>query len=357
MAASSEKIKALSDAPAEDSRLRRLLSQREVQLLLVLVVFTLLVRAGGAKGFLGPTHFPIFLSQVAPDMLVVIPMAMLLIGGMFDLSVTGVANLSVVLVGWTFSRLLGTMDDTLLIILVVAIGVTAGLIVGAINGLAVTRLRMNPLMTTLATWWMAQGAATGVAGGESRHNFVGSFRDIARFQPLRDLGETFPFLQEMRISTLPLPVFYALIVIFLGWLILTRTRFGWHIFATGSDRQGAALNGVNVSRVTLIGFIATGVAAAVCGIVWASRLTSAPPNTLGGLELRVIAAAVIGGAALTGGEGSVLGAVLGLFFMHMIRSATIQLGLPVYWEFFVLGAVLFTAVAFDAWAKRRADTQ
>lgn len=357
MAAVSEKIKPLDDGPDEDSRLRRLLSQREVQLLLVLVVFTLLVRASGAKGFLGPTHFPIFLSQVAPDMLVVIPMAMLLIGGMFDLSVTGVANLSVVLVGWTFSRLLGTMDDTLLIILVVAIGLTAGLVVGAINGLAVTRLRMNPLMTTLATWWMAQGAATGVAGGESRHNFVGSFRDIARHQPLQGLGEAFPFLQDMRISTLPMPVFYAAIVIFLGWLILTRTRFGWHIFATGSDRQGAALNGVNVNRVTLIGFIATGMAAAMCGIVWASRLTSAPPNTLGGLELRVIAAAVIGGAALTGGEGSVLGAVLGLFFMHMIRSATIQLGLPVYWEFFVLGAVLFTAVAFDAWTKRRADTQ
>lgn len=357
MAASADKVKASEDAPAAESRLRRLLMQREVQLLLVLVVFTLLVRAGGAKGFLGPTHFPIFLSQVAPDMLVVIPMAMLLIGGMFDLSVTGVANLSVVLVGWTFSRLIGQIDDTLLILLVVAIGLTAGLIVGAINGLAVTRLRMNPLMTTLATWWMAQGAATGVAGGESRHNFVGAFRDIARHQPLQGLGETFPFLQEMRISTLPLPVFYALIVIFLGWLVLTRTRFGWHIFATGSDRQGAALNGVNVNRVTLIGFIATGIAAAMCGIVWASRLTSAPPNTLGGLELRVIAAAVIGGAALTGGEGSVLGAVLGLFFMHMIRSATIQLGLPVYWEFFVLGAVLFTAVAFDAWTKRRADTQ
>lgn len=211
MAASSDKIKPMDAALGKDSRMRRLLMQREVQLLLVLVVFTILVRAGGAKGFLGPTHFPIFLSQVAPDMLVVIPMALLLIGGMFDLSVTGVANLSVVLIGWTFSRLLGQMDDTLLIILVVAIGLTAGLVVGLINGLAVTRLRMNPLMTTLATWWMAQGAATGFAGGESRHNFVGSFRDIARHQPLQGLGEVFPFLQDMRISTLPLPVFYALI--------------------------------------------------------------------------------------------------------------------------------------------------
>ena len=356
MAIKQKEIDTTVDEAGGESRWKRLLAQREIQLLLVLVVFTILVRAGGAPGFLGPTHFPIFLSQVAPDMLVVIPMAMLLIGGMFDLSVTGIANLSVVLIGWTFSRMLGQIDDTLLIFLVIAIGLFAGLVVGLINGLAVTRLRMNPLMTTLATWWMAQGAATGVAGGESRHNFVGSFRDIARFQPLRDLGETFPFLQEMKISTLPMPVFYAGIVIFVGWLVLNRTRFGWHIYATGSDRQGAALNGVNVNRVTLIGFVATGMAAAMCGIVWTSRLTSAPPNTLGGLELRVIAAAVIGGAALTGGEGSVLGAVLGLFFMHMIRSATIQLGLPVYWEFFVLGVVLFTAVAFDAWSKRRAAT-
>ncbi len=337
-------------------RLLNLIKQREFLLLMLLIIFTILVRAGGAKGFLGPTHFPIFLAQLAPDMIVVIPMALLLIGGMFDLSVTGVANLSVVLVGFTFTRLLGQIDDTLLIFLVVAIGLAAGLIVGLINGLAVTRLRMNPLMTTLATWWMAQGAATGIAGGESRHNFVGSFRDIARFQPLHGLGEQFPILQELKISTLPMPVFYALIVVFFGWLILSRTRFGWHIFATGSDRQGAALNGVNVNRVTLIGFVATGMAAALSGIVWTSRLTSAPPNTLGGLELRVIAAAVIGGAALTGGEGSVLGSVLGLFFMHMIRSATIQLGLPVYWEFFILGAVLFTAVTLDALTKRRADS-
>ena len=355
MAQHLDKLKRFAVSEQGESRLRYLLGQREILLLLVLVVFTILVRLGGAQSFLGPRHFPIFLAQVAPDMLVVIPMAMLLIGGMFDLSVTGIANLSVVLIGFTFSRYVGVMDDAILIVLVIAIGLTAGLIVGAINGLAVTRLRMNPLMTTLATWWMAQGAATGIAGGESRHNFVGSFRDIARHQPLQGLGESFPVLQEMKISTLPMPVFYALIVIFLGWLILTRTRFGWHIFATGSDRQGAALNGVNVNRVTLIGFVATGMAAAMSGIVWASRLTSAPPNTLGGLELRVIAAAVIGGAALTGGEGSVLGAVLGLFFMHMIKSATIQLGLPVYWEFFVLGAVLFTAVAFDALTKRRAD--
>ncbi len=242
-----------------------------------------------------------------------------------------------------------------LVLLVVVIGLAAGLLVGFINGLAVTRFKMNPLMTTLATWWMAQGTATGIAGGESRHNFVGGFSDIARRQPLLSLGETFPILEKMKISTLQLPVFYAIIVVLAGWLIMSRTRLGWHIFATGSDRRGAALNGVKVNRVTLIGYIATGVAAAVCGIVWASRLGSTPANTLGGLELRVIAASVIGGAALTGGEGSVLGAVLGLFFMHMIRSAAIQLGLPVYWELFILGAVLFSAVGFDAISRRRAE--
>jgi ribose transport system permease protein len=202
---------------------------------------------------------------------------------------------------------------------------------------------------------MAQGAATGVAGGQARHNFSGGFGQIARYQPLRSLGEKIPLLEDAKISTLPLPVFYALTVIIIGWLVMTRTRFGWHIYATGSDRRGAALNGVNVKRVTLIGYMCTGIAAGFTGIVWGSRLSSAPPNTLGGLELRVIAAAVIGGAALTGGEGSILGAVLGLFFMHMIRSATIQLGLPVYWELMVLGSILFSAVALDAITKRRSE--
>jgi ribose transport system permease protein len=150
-----------------------------------------------------------------------------------------------------------------------------------------------------------------------------------------------------------MPIWYAVIFVGLAIFVLDKTRFGYHVYATGGNREGARLKGVKVDRVTIISFVLVALAAGLAGIVYASRLNAAVPQAVNGLNLRVIAGAVIGGASLTGGEGTIVGALLGLLFMTMLTNASIMLNISPYWQMCILGVVVLIAVGADAFAKRR----
>ena len=196
---------------------------------------------------------------------------------------------------------------------------------------------MNPLMTTLGTWWVSQGIAFGVTQGISSHTFPQAFID---------LGYAAPF-------GITMPIWYAGVLVALAIWVLSKTKFGYHIYATGGNREGARLNGVNVDRITIICFVLVALASALAGIIYAARLNAAVPQTVNGLNLRVIAGAVIGGCSLSGGEGTIVGALLGLFFMTMLTNASIMLNISPYWQMCILGVVVLIAVGADALAKRR----
>ena len=211
------------------------------------------------------------------------------------------------------------------------------IIVGLVNGIAVTKFKMNPLMTTLGTWWVTQGLAFGVTQGLSSHSFPQRFIDI---------GYAAPFGVTM-------PIWYAVVLVALAIWVLAKTKFGYHVYATGGNREGARLHGVKVDRVTIISFVLVALASALSGIVYAARLNAAVPQTVNGLNLRVISGAVIGGCSLNGGEGSIVGALLGLFFMTMLTNASIMLNISPYWQMCTLGVVVLIAVGADALAKGR----
>jgi ribose transport system permease protein len=221
--------------------------------------------------------------------------------------------------------------------LAVIAGLLAGGLVGLVNGVAVTWLKMNPLMTTLGTWWIGQGIAFGITQGISSHAFPKEFIAIGMATPLG----------------LTMPLWYMIVIVPIAIFVLSKTRFGYHVYATGGNREAARLHGVKVNRVTIISFVLVALAAALTGIIYAARLNAAVPNTVNGLNLRVIAGAVIGGCALTGGEGNIVGALLGLLFMTMLVNASIILGISPYWQISALGAVVLIAVWADAVAKRR----
>jgi ribose transport system permease protein len=267
---------------------------------------------------------------MAMDTIVLAAMVMLLIGGMFDLSVDGVVNMTGVVTG-------ALLVSGVNIWLAMAAGAASALIVGLINGFAVTWLKMNPLMTTLGTWWIAQGLAFGITQGISSHSFPQEFIDIGYSSPW---GIT-------------MPIWYACVLLALAIWVLAKTRFGYHIYAIGGNREGARLHGVKVNRVTIISFVLVALASALSGIVYAARLNAAVPQTVNGLNLRVISGAVIGGCSLNGGEGSIVGALLGLFFMTMLTNASIMLNISPYWQMCILGVVVLIAVGADAFAKRR----
>jgi len=315
------------------SLLRRLLGSRVVIMLIINISF-ILIMTRLSPYFLyagnGFANFKVMFVSMAMDTIVLAAMVMLLIGGMFDLSVDGVVNMTGVITG---ALLVGGMS----VWFSVASGVAAALIVGLANGVAVTKFKMNPLMTTLGTWWVTQGLAFGVTQGISSHSFPQSFIDIGYAAPL---GVT-------------MPIWYAVVLVALAIWILAKTKFGYHVYATGGNREGARLHGVKVDRVTIISFVLVALASALSGIVYAARLNAAVPQTVNGLNLRVISGAVIGGCSLNGGEGSILGALLGLFFMTMLTNASIMLNISPYWQMCTLGVVVLIAVGADALAKGR----
>jgi ribose transport system permease protein len=318
------------------SRVRRVFGQRAVIMLIINLVF-ILVMTRLSPYFLyaenGFANMRVLFVGMALECVVLAAMVILLVGGMFDLSVDGVVNMSGVVTG---ALIVSGID----VWIAVAAGFASAAVVGLINGLAVTRLKMNPLMTTLGTWWIAQGIAFGITQGIASHTFPQAFRNLGEASPL----------------SITMPVWYAVILVPLAMWVLSKTRFGYHTYATGGNREGARLHGVKVNRVTIIGFVLVALASALAGIAYAARLNAAVPQTVNGLNLRVIAGAVIGGCSLQGGEGGIVGALLGLFFMNMLTNASIILGVSPYWQICILGAVVLVAVGADAFAKRRLPT-
>jgi ribose transport system permease protein len=315
------------------SWVRRVFGKRAIIMLAINIVF-IAIMTQLSPYFLyagnGFANFKVMLVSMAMDTIVLAAMVLLLVGGMFDLSVDGVVNMSGVITGALLVS--GTSMSV-----AIGAGVASALAVGLMNGIAVTRLKMNPLMTTLGTWWVAQGIAFGITQGVSSHSFPQAFIDIGYAAPL---GIT-------------MPLWYAAVLVPLAIWVLAKTRFGYHVYATGGNREGARLHGVKVNRVTIISFVLVALASALTGIVYAARLNAAVPQTVNGLNLRVISGAVIGGCSLNGGEGSIVGALLGLFFMTMLTNASIMLNISPYWQMCILGVVVLIAVGADALAKRR----
>jgi ribose transport system permease protein len=316
--------------PSFGAVLQNIFSKREVMLLVLNVVFVLAV-ARITPIFATPLNFQVLLVGMAMEAVVAVPMVMLLVGGKFDLSVDGVVNMSGIVTG-TLMTAVGTP-----MLPAIGAGAAAGLLVGLVNGIAVTKLKMNPLMTTLGTWWVAQGAAYGLTQGISPHRFSPSFVAIGMASPFK----------------ITLPIWYMVIAVIIGMIVLGKTKFGYHIYATGGDRDAARLHGVKVDQITIICYVLVALAAVFTSMVYAARLNSSVPNAVNGLNLRVIAGAVIGGCSLDGGEGSIIGGILGLFFMTMLVNASIILGVSPYWQQVMLGGVVLAAVAADAISKSK----
>jgi ribose transport system permease protein len=298
-------------------------------LIVLIVGFALIVNAITPK-FLTVGNIRVMIVGSGMEFVLAGVMALLLVARMFDLSIDGVVNMCGVITG-----LLLVHHHAIWLAVIAGLG--AGAVVGLANGFAVTKMRMNPLMTTLGTWWLAQGIAYGLTLGVSPNAFPNAFDQLGAGHPLG----------------IDMPVWFMIVCLpLLAWT-LGRTRFGYHVYATGGNPEAARLRGIHIDRVVIITFVLIAVAAAVTGIVYAARLDSATATAVNGLNLRVIAGAVIGGCSLYGGKGSVLGAVLGLLFMAMLANATVVLGINPYWQYSILGGVILGAVALDALASRR----
>jgi ribose transport system permease protein len=220
----------------------------------------------------------------------------------------------------------------------VLIGLAVGLACGIVNGWGVTLLRIPPFVATLGMMSIARGLAEVITGG---------------FQ-ISGLPDAFQWWGQGDIFGVPVPVIVAVGVIVLTWALLRFTRLGRYIYAVGGNEAAAHLSGVPVNRVKLFAYAYCGTLAALAGLLATARMGSVRPSDALGYELDAIAASVIGGISLMGGQGSVLGTAIGATLIGVLRNGMVLLDVSAFWQKVVIGVVIIIAVALDylVWRRR-----
>ena len=212
-------------------------------------------------------------------------------------------------------------------------GLVIGILIGAINGFMVTKLGISPLIATLATLSAGVGLAFAYSDGGN----------------ITPVPTALTSAVNAKILGIPLLIPAVLLLAFLAHLLLTRTTFGRSIYAVGGNKEAAQLAGIRVDRIVLLAYVICGLTAALAGLLLTGRLASGSPRAGDGIELTVIAAVVIGGTSLFGGQGNIKGTLLGVLLISMVSNAVNLLGIPSSYDKIVQGAVIFGAAALDVY--------
>lgn len=262
------------------------------------------------------------LTAIAVTGIIAVPGTMLLVAGQFDLSVgSGAAFCGVVLA-------LVTADRGIVVGVLAA--VAAGVAIGALNGVLVTVVGINALITTLGTLAVFRGATQLLADGQTV--MMGGFSGLGTARPFADI---------------PLPVLIFVAVIIVTAFVMRYTVYGRSLYAIGSNPAAARLVGIRRRLVLLAGFMLSGLAFALAGLILTSQLSAASPIAASGLELSVITAIVLGGASLSGGRGTVAGTALGLVVIGVLNNGLTLMNVTSFWQDVARGTLLILAVSFD----------
>ncbi len=223
-------------------------------------------------------------------------------------------------------------------------GLATGALVGLANGLAITRIGLNPFIATLASLSIVRGLCYGVVQG------------AAVTPPDNAAGRIFSVLGTGDVGGLPLPVVIMAVIGFLLFVLLRMTPFGRHVYAVGGNEAAARLLGLKVVRTKLVMYMISGVCAAVGGILLAAKAGTALPDAATGYELDVIAAVIIGGTSLYGGRGTIPGVLIGAALLGVINNGIVLVGLAGYWQQVITGVVIAAAAALDV-ARQRLEAR
>lgn len=309
--------------------------------------FLALIAIVAVFSFLSPAYFTlgnflIMSAQVAVFGLLAIGMLLVILNGGIDLSVGSTLALCGVFAGFLMQGVEFQDQGYILfppVWVVVVLTLAVGAAVGLANGVLIAFLKVPAFVATLGTLYVARGIALLMTNGLTYNNLGG--RD--------ELGNTgFEWLGFNRIFNVPVSVIILAIVAIVAGFLLSRTAFGRWLYASGGNERAAELSGVPVKRVQITVYMLSGICAAIAGLVLSSQLTSAGPTAGTTYELTAIAAVVIGGAALTGGKGTVRGTLLGAFVIVFLSAGLVIIGVSVYWQTVFTGSVIVLAVLLNS---------
>jgi erythritol transport system permease protein len=307
----------------------------------VLLFFSIMVPT-----FLSTANLILMSKHVALNAFLAIGMTFVIITGGIDLSVGSIVGLCGMVAGYLVLNGIDLQIGYTVyfnVVEIILITLAVGILIGAVNGLLITRLNVAPFIATLGTLYVARGFALLSSDGRTFPNLVGN----------ADLGTTgFGFLGAGRILGLPVSV-WILIVVALGAAYLARyTPLGRHIFAVGGNERAARISGVRVNMVKMFVYMFSGFCAAIVGLIISSELMASHPATGESFELNAIAAAVLGGTSMSGGRGTIGGTIVGAFVIGILSDGLVMMGVSSFWQMVIKGLVIIVAVVVDQ-AQRR----
>jgi ribose transport system permease protein len=305
--------------------LRRLVRQREAGLVLVILLL-FAVMSFASPYFLTWENMRAMTMAFAIEGIVVVGMTILLISGGIDLSVGSVVCLSMVIGGTLFLAGLDPWSASL-------IAVAACGFIGFLMGLCVTRIGLHFFIVSLAFMVITRGLSLLFTQGTP--------------QSLFSLPPAFKFVGQGSLGGMPFVIVIFVVLIALFDVLLRRSVIFRRVYYTGSNEKAARLSGIDTKRMKVMCATICSTLAGIAGVIYMARFGAATPQFGVGMELSVIAAAVIGGASLNGGSGTIAGAVLGAALLSMVTSSLILLNVPVYWQDIIRGAILLVAVTAD----------
>jgi ribose transport system permease protein len=298
----------------------------------VVLVAMVAVTAILDPSFLDSSNLLNLLLQWTPVGLMAIGMTFVIISGGFDLSVGGIYAGAAVLYA-------GMVNDGSPVPLAVLAVLAAGVGAGAVNGGIITRLDVNPFVATLGTGFMLRGLALVLTGAT----------------PIIVLDESFQWIGVTKWGAFPVPALILLAALVVFGFVLSRTIYGRSIYAIGGGNEAARLSGLRTHLLRASTYMLSGFMAALAGVIIAARLASGQADIGANIELDVITVVVVGGTALTGGEGAIWRTAVGIGILAVLGNAFDRLQVDTFWQQVIKGGIIVFAIAADSFTKRRAE--
>jgi ribose transport system permease protein len=306
------------------------LQDRVFTLSIAIIVLCLLLSLVYPSQFPTTENFSQILLNLSIDTIVAVGMMILMISGMFDLSVGSVVAFSGGLAGYLMYY------HEVHFLVAIAAGLTGSFLVGVVNGLLIARVGINPMIQTLAMMGIVRGFALMLSGAG-----------------IQNFPYGYIYIGQSKLLGLQAPVWYMLVIVSLFAVLVNRTVFFRRYYFIGGNEKAARLSGIRVEKMKIWAFVISASLAGIAGILLSSRLGAALATSGRGLELRVITAVILGGASLSGGYGKIWGAFLGALFMALINNMLIIGRVSGYWQEIILGFILIAVVGLDQLLLRK----
>lgn len=290
-----------------------------------LIIIIIVIMIATSPYFLGKANIRTITASISSDMLVTIGLTLVLIIGGIDVSVGSTLGLAGVFAAEIMSEGANMWPA-------IGVAILVGLIIGALNGFFISILRVNPLITTLAM----QVAVRGVAIAKTHGYLIGGF------------PEEFEFIGQGKILGIGTPILIGLVIAGIAYFLLNYSSFFQQFYFIGGNEKAARISGINITKVKFIVYLISGLLSGMAGVIVLSRTMIGTSNIGLGTEFRAIPAAVIGGASLMGGEGNIIGPMLGVLLLALINDALVLSGVSAYYQSLAQGVILLFAVSLDA---------